>query len=208
MRSQVWWSLSEEESWTQSGCEGWAVRDLVFHCLGDAQRGLVALHTPAVGPADRDFVSYWTDWSPSAVRAAHARRYTRVSASMFLEFAPLCSLYAETVAAAVTAARRSDPRPLLTTQRRVLTAGDLMATLAVEATVHHLDLIAHLPGAEQPAGAGMAAVRATLDGLLGRQVPVEWNDRHYALAATGRVPLTTAERTRLGTDVERFPLLG
>ncbi|MCE0448167.1 hypothetical protein LT493_43985 [Streptomyces tricolor] len=39
--------LGDEESWLPTGCTGWAVRDLVFHCLHDAQRGLVALHTPA-----------------------------------------------------------------------------------------------------------------------------------------------------------------
>ncbi|WP_393096710.1 maleylpyruvate isomerase N-terminal domain-containing protein [Streptomyces sp. LN325] len=33
-------SLSDEESWLPSGCTGWAVRDLVFHCLADAQRGV------------------------------------------------------------------------------------------------------------------------------------------------------------------------
>ncbi|WP_330327939.1 maleylpyruvate isomerase N-terminal domain-containing protein [Streptomyces pseudovenezuelae] len=30
--------LGTEESWRPTGCAGWAVRDLVFHCAGDAQR--------------------------------------------------------------------------------------------------------------------------------------------------------------------------
>ncbi|MET8076822.1 maleylpyruvate isomerase N-terminal domain-containing protein [Streptomyces sp. NPDC005303] len=49
--------LGDEESWRPTGCVGWAVRDLVFHCAGDAQRALVALHTPAAEPADRDTVT-------------------------------------------------------------------------------------------------------------------------------------------------------
>ncbi|AYN37890.1 hypothetical protein D9753_01755 [Streptomyces dangxiongensis] len=39
--------LGDEESWLPTGCTGRAVRDLVFQCLQDAQRALVALHTPS-----------------------------------------------------------------------------------------------------------------------------------------------------------------
>ena len=201
-------SLGEEESWLPSGCTGWAVRDLVFHCLADAQRGLVALHTPAAGPVDRDAVTYWADWQPGTVGAANGRRYVRVSASMFLHFEQLRDAYLETAAAAVTAAERADPRLLVGTQGHVLTSGDVMATVAVEATIHHLDLVAYLPSAAPPAADGLACVRATLDGLLGRPVPLDWGDEHYARAATGRVPLTDAERERLGADADRLPLLG
>jgi hypothetical protein len=201
-------SLGDEESWLPSGCAGWAVRDLVFHCLTDAQRGLVALHTPAAGPVDRDAVSYWGDWQPGTVGAANGRRYARVSASMFLHFEQLRELYVETAAAVVTAAGRADPGQLVGTQGHVLTSGDVMATLAVEATIHHLDLVAHLPSAAPPAADGLACVRGTLDGLLGRPVPLDWSDAHYARAATGRAPLTDVERERLGPDAERLPLLG
>jgi hypothetical protein len=202
-------SLSDEESWLPSGCAGWAVRDLVFHCLADVQRGLVALHTPAAGPADLDAVTYWTGWQPGTVGAAAGRRFTRVGASMFLDFEPLRGLYLETAAATVTAAGRSDPRRFVSTQGHVLTAGDLMATLAVEATVHHLDLVAHLTDAvQQPEAAGLACVRATLDGLLGHPVPVGWSDQHYARVATGRLPLTATEKHGLGPDADRFPLFG
>ncbi|XKK61766.1 hypothetical protein HFP71_02405 [Streptomyces sp. ARC32] len=49
-----------------------------------------------------------------------------------------------------------------------------MTTLAVEATVHHLDLTVGLPDAPGPSATGPGAVRATLDGLLGRPVPYDW----------------------------------
>ncbi|MFF6995304.1 maleylpyruvate isomerase N-terminal domain-containing protein [Streptomyces sp. NPDC008313] len=200
--------LGDEESWLPTGCAGWAVRDLVFHCLLDAQRGLVALHTPAAGPADRDAVTYWADWRPDSAGAANGRRYTRVNASMFLRFEQLRGLYLETAAAVTTAAGRAGPDELVGTQGHVLTTGDLMATLAVEATVHHLDLVRHLPSAPPPAPDGLRCVRATLDGLLGRPVPLDWTDRHYARAATGRVALTPDEARRLGGDAARFPLFG
>ncbi len=204
--SDVVRGVGDEQSWTPSGCTGWAVRDLVFHCLADAQRGLVALHSPAEGPVDRDAVTYWRGWQPDAVGAAHGRRWSRVGASMFLDLGQLRELYLETAAALVLAAGRADTGLRIGTQGRVLTVGDLLTTLAVEATIHHLDLIVGLPDARRPSGAGLACVRATLDGLLGRAVPMDWDGEHYARAATGRVPLTDAERHRLGADAERFPL--
>ncbi|MFI2619545.1 maleylpyruvate isomerase N-terminal domain-containing protein [Streptomyces sp. NPDC018584] len=202
-------SLGEEDSWLPTGCVGWAVRDLVFHCLGDAQRGLVALHTPADGPADRDAITYWATLQPGTAGAASEQRHARVAASMFPEFEELRELYLATTAAAVTAAERSDAQQLISTQGHVLTADDLMATLAVEATIHHLDLVAHLPApAPGPGAAGLACVRGTIDGLLGRPAPENWSDEHYALVATGRLPLTAAERHGLGADAARFPLFG
>lgn len=198
--------LGDEESWRVTGCVGWGVRDLVFHCVGDAQRALVALHTPADGPPDRDAVTYWRDWAPDPVGAANGRRWSRVVAGMFLDFGALRELYLETAAATVTAAAATPPELRVRTQGHVLTAGDLLLTLAVEATVHHLDLVVDLPDAPGPAPAGLRAVRTTLDGLLGRPVPLDWSDEHYARAATGRAPLTDAERLALGPDADRFPL--
>jgi uncharacterized protein (TIGR03083 family) len=200
--------LGDEESWLPTDCTGWAVRDLLFHLAGDAQRALVAFHTPAAGPPDRDAVGYWTAWRPDAAGAAHGRRWNRVAASMFLDFGQLRELYLETAAAAVRAAAATDPGLPVATQGHVLTAGDLMLTLAVEATVHHLDLTASLPAAPGPSPAGLRVVRATLDGLLGRPVPLDWSDEHYARAATGRAPLTAAERRALGPDADRLPLFG
>lgn len=198
--------LEDEESWVPTACTGWAARDLVFHCLGDAQRALVALHTPASGPADRDAVTYWRDWAPDPVGAANGRRWSRVGASMFLCFRQLRALYLETAAAAVRAAVATDPELRVATQGHVLTAADLMTTLAVEASIHHLDLVPHLPDAPGPSATGLAAVRTTLDGLLGRPVPLDWTDEHYARAATGRAPLTETERRSLGPDADRLPL--
>lgn len=200
--------VGERESWQPTGCTGWAVRDLVFHCVADAQRCLVALHTPAPGPADRDAVTYWQGWQPDTAGAANGRRWVRVSAGMFLDFGQLRELYVETAGAAVHAAAAADPGGLVATQGHVLTAADLALTLSIEATVHHLDLVTDLPGAPGPSAAGLAATRTSLDGLLGHPVPVDWTDAQYARAATGRAPLTSSERGLLGPDAERLPLFG
>jgi hypothetical protein len=206
--SAVVTGLDDEESWLPTGCTGWAVRDLVFHCLQDAQRGLVALHTPSHGPVDRNAVTYWQDWRPGTDGAADGRRWARVNGSMFLVFGQLQELYLETLAAAVHAAEAADPARRVATQGHVLTAGDLITTLAVEATVHHLDLTVRLPHAPGPSPEGLAVVRATLDGLLGRPAPADWSDERYARAGTGRAALTEAERAALGAAAERLPLFG
>jgi hypothetical protein len=54
-------SLDEAQSWKSTRCMGWVVRDLILHLLGDAQRGLVALATPANRDPDKDAVTYWVD---------------------------------------------------------------------------------------------------------------------------------------------------
>ncbi|MET9570133.1 maleylpyruvate isomerase N-terminal domain-containing protein [Streptomyces virginiae] len=199
-------TITDERSWLSTGCAGWAVRDLVFHCLSDAQRGLVALHTPAGRAPDRDAVTYWEDWRPEPLGAANGRRFTRVVASMFLHIDQLCELYSQTAAAVVNAAASAAPDQPVATQGHVLKAGDLIRTLAVEATIHHLDLVVSLPDAPGPSAEGLGQARRTLDGLLGRPVPAPWDDAQYARVATGRAPLSDTDRDRLGADAARFPL--
>lgn len=198
-------SLDEDAGWHPTGCTGWAVRDLVLHLLGDAQRALVALATPADGPADRDAVTYWRDWQPREDPDSRQVRSVRTIAGAW-QLSYLTGTYVETARAVLTLSARTPPAALVATQGHVLRADDLLETLAVEAAVHHLDLVAHLdrPG---PGPAPLAAVRRTLDGLLGRPEPVGWDDAAWALAGTGRRSLTAAERAALGADADRLPLL-
>lgn len=198
--------VGEQDSWRPTGCAGWAVRDLTHHCLSDAQRALVALHTPTGAPADRDAVGYWSDWAPDEEAAAHGRRFTRVAASMFLVWDQLRSLYVETARAVVHAGAATDGAVRVRTQGHVLRADDLLRTLAVEATLHHLDLVEDLVGARRPGPAGLAEVRHVLDGLLGGSPDAGWDDERYARVATGRAEPTTDELRRLGPWGDRFPL--
>jgi hypothetical protein len=113
----------------------------------------------------------------------------------------------ETAAAACRAARAC-PYPAVTTQGHVLRTGDFIATLAVEAAVHYLDLTASLPAAPPPDAAALHLVRRVLDGLLGAPMPGGWDDRTYALKGTGRVPVTDEERRGMGELAGRLPLFG
>lgn len=204
--SRLFGSLTEAESWRPTRCPGWVVRDLVLHLLEDAQRALVALATPVDAHPDRDAVSYWVDAPGAADPESRGVRALRSMASQ-CGLGYLTSTYAETTAAVCTLARRTPGQAAVATQNHVLRVDDLLATLVVEAAVHHLDAVVELdrPG---PAAAPLAVVRRTLDGLLGRTVPGEWPDADWALVATGRTPPTAEHRSALGADITRLPLLG
>jgi hypothetical protein len=194
-------------AWAPTRCTGWSVIDLSWHLMGDARRALVALNTPAAGPADTDAVDYWRAWRPAEPGDDDALRRTRAVASVAADPADLAEWYAETGAAVLVAAGRVDPRDLVRTQGRVLAVADLLSTLVVEAAVHHLDLVPHLhrPG---PSAGPLAEVRRVLEGLLGARLPGEWDDATAALRGTGREPLSDDDRALLGAAAERFPLFG
>ncbi len=200
-------ALDEEAAWRPTGCAGWTARDLVFHLLTDAQRALVALGTPADGAADVDAVSYWRAWQPGTAGAQAGRRSIRIMSSVWTSTSALTALYGETARAVLVQAARADAAALIATQGHVLTVDDLLATLAVEAAVHHLDLVAFEDGLG-PGAQSLALIRETLDGLLGRPAPTDWDDARYALIGTGREPLTDAERAALGSDAAKLPLFG
>ena len=198
--------VDDDASWQPTGCRGWAVRDLTFHCVSDAQRALVALHTPTDDDPDLDAVSYWADWGSDPVGDAHGRRHTRVMGGMFGVWPQLRDLHAETTAAAVDAASRAAPGALVRTQGHVLRVDDLLSTLTVEATIHHLDLVTDLPGAPGPTAAGLHEVRRALDALLGLPTSPGWPAERYVRVATGRATPTEVEVRELGGAADRLPV--
>jgi hypothetical protein len=85
----------------------------------------------------------------------------------------------------------------------VLTVADFLGTLVTEAVIHHLDMTVNLPEAPQPAPSAVAVTLTTLEGLAGPAgLPQGWTEREKLLKATGRAPLTDAERAA------GYPLLG
>jgi mycothiol maleylpyruvate isomerase-like protein len=206
--------LAEADLMLPSRCAGWAVADVLYHQLLDARRALRTFASPSADAPDVDDVGYWRHYAPqgggpgapgSADAAAHAR-HVRIVASAYPPGA-LAWEWRETAAAACRAARAC-PHPAVTTQGHVLTTADFMATLAVEAAVHYLDLTVGLPSAPPPDALSLGLVRRVLDGLLGTPMAGGWDDRTYALKGTGRVSVTEADRSAIGPMTERFPLFG
>lgn len=198
--------LDDERGWTPSRLPGWTVRDLLFHLTGDCQRALVALHTTSTTSPDTDEVTYWSAWQPGTDGAQAGLRGVRIMASTWTSVRGPADLYVETARAVLRAAERADPAEVVTTQGRVLTAGSLLHTLAVEAAVHHLDLDPVLPA--PPRADVLAGVRHVLDGLLGVPAPAHWEDLRYVRTGTGRLPLNADERAEIGSRAGRFPLFG
>jgi len=199
--------LTGEEVWQPTGCAGWAAVDLGFHLLGDARRALVALATPAAGPADTDAVSYWTAWSPPAAGDDAELWSTRIAASAQGGLPAIAADYAETTAAVLVSADRVPSGSRVATQGKVLAVEDLLSTLVVEAAVHHLDLV-HALDRPGPHAAALAEVRRVLEGLLGGRLPDRWDDVTAARRGTGRERLSAADRLELGPGAARFPLFG
>ncbi len=206
--------LSDADLMLPSRCAGWAVGDVLYHQLLDARRALRAFASPAADLPDVDAVSYWRSYGPgsgehealgAAQAAAHAR-HVRIVASAYPPGA-LGWEWRETAAAACRAARAC-PHPAVATQGHALSTADFIATLAVEAAVHYLDLTVGLPAAPPPDPGSLALVRQVLDGLLGTPMPGGWDDVTYALKGTGRVPVTAAERSAIGVLADRLPLFG
>jgi len=205
--SAVLSSLTVEEGFEPTGCQGWTAVDLGFHLLSDARRALVALNTPVAGMADTDAIDYWTAWRPPEPGDEEELWSTRVAASVHGGLPGIAGRYAETSAAVLVAAGRATLSDVVGTQGRSLTVADLLSTLTVEAAVHHLDLVVRLdrPGpAEEP----LAEVRRILEGLLDAPLPDRWDDVTAARRGTGREPLSPADRLQLGPGAHRFPLFG
>jgi hypothetical protein len=90
----------------------------------------------------------------------------------------------------------------------VLTAGDYLSAYVLEWTLHHLDLIAHLPGAARPPAEGLARTRAMLEEIAGAPFPASWSDEDALLIGTGRRIPTGDERAELrGSLTGKLPLV-
>jgi uncharacterized protein (TIGR03083 family) len=196
-------ALDDDAAWAPTGCRGWCVRDLVHHLHADAVRALVAVHSPAAGAADCDAVAYWRGWGVEPSRDELTRRATRVEAGL-RSWPALRSSYLEAPAAARRAVAGVDLAAVVSTQDHAISVADLASTLAVEATLHHLDLIAHLR-LPSPSAAGLQEVRRVVEALLEQPLP-GWSDERVALVGTGRAAPTASESTDLGPATARLPV--
>jgi uncharacterized protein (TIGR03083 family) len=197
--------LPDEAFDRPSGCAGWLVRDLVCHLVIGAQDVLITLVTPADAEPSADAVSYWSVVAPPTgddpLDALVPRLAAAYGEPRWLKF------HLDDVgSAAVRAAGLADPAARVRTQDKVLTAGDFLAAYVVEATLHHLDLAAHLPPSATPPAECLAATRTTVERLAGFALPTAFTDTDAVLVATGRRAPSDAERAALGDSAARLPI--
>lgn len=199
--------LPDEDFARPSGCTGWLVRDLVCHLVIDAQDVLITLATPTETEPTRDAVTYWavTDVPPTGDDPLDA--LTVRLAAAYEEPRLLKFHFDDVGSAAGRAAGLADPAARVATQGEVLTAGDYLRAYVLEWTLHHLDLVTHLPEAPEPPTEGLARSREMLEKIAGAAFPESFSDKDALLIGTGRRAPTDTERAALGRSAARLPLV-
>ncbi|WP_225094772.1 maleylpyruvate isomerase N-terminal domain-containing protein [Streptomyces sp. CoH27] len=199
-------ALADEDFERPSGCAGWLVRDLVCHLVIDAQDVLITLVTPATGAPTVDAVTYWKLVEPPTGEDPLDALIPRLAAA-YGEPGLLRFHLDDVGSAAGRAAELADPAACVGTRDEVLTVGDYLSAYVVEWTLHHLDLIAHLPSAPEPPAETLAAARASLEKIAGSGFPASLSDKEALLIGTGRRTPTDAERETLGDFAEQLPFI-
>ncbi|WP_405952761.1 maleylpyruvate isomerase N-terminal domain-containing protein [Streptomyces prunicolor] len=199
--------LSDEGFARPSGCAGWLVRDLVCHLVIDAQDVLITLVTPADTEPTRDAVTYWAvSQTPPTGDDPLDALIVRLAAAY--EEPWLLKFHLDDVgSAAGRAARLADPALRVSTQGEVLTAGDYLSAYVLESTLHHLDLVAHLPDAAGPSTEVLAGARELLERIAGAAFPSSFSDTNALLVGTGRRAPTGEEQSQLGSLDAKLPLV-
>ncbi|GAA4888516.1 maleylpyruvate isomerase N-terminal domain-containing protein [Streptomyces coeruleoprunus] len=198
--------IADEDFERPSGCTGWLVRDLVCHLVIDAQDVLITLVTPAEAEPTVDAVTYWRLVAPPTGDDPLDALIPRLAAAYGEPW--LLKFHLDDVgSAAGRAAELADPAVRVGTRDEVLTVGDYLSAYVLEWTLHHLDLIAHLPWAAEPPAETLAAARASLERIAGAPFPSSFSDKDALLIGTGRRTPTGADEAALGDLAARLPLV-
>lgn len=198
--------LPDEDFAQPSGCTGWLVRDLVCHLVIDAQDVLITLATPADEPVTADAPGYWELLTepPSGDDPLDAL-IPRLAAA-YGEPRWLKHHIDDVGSAAVRAAGLADPAARVRTQDKVLTVADYLTAYVLEGSLHHLDLVAHLPAAPERPADTLAVARTALEAVAGAAFPASLRDADALRIGTGRRAPTPAQTAELGDLAARLPL--
>lgn len=199
--------LMDEAFAQPSGCTGWLVRDLVCHLIIDAQDVLITLVTPADTGPTRNAVTYWDVTATPPTGNDPLDALTVRLAAAYQEPWLLKFHLDDVGSAAGRAAGLADPGLWVRTRDEVLTAGDYLSAYVMEWTLHHLDLIVHLPGAAEPPAESLARSREMLESIAGTAFPASLSDKDALLVGTGRQAPTDAQNAELGEMAAKLPLV-
>ncbi|MFJ2744867.1 maleylpyruvate isomerase N-terminal domain-containing protein [Streptomyces sp. NPDC087440] len=200
--------LADEDFVRPSGCDGWLVQDLVCHLIIDAQDVLITLATPEDGPPTRDELTYW-DVSGTPPTGDDPLDALTVRLAAAYQDPALLTFHLDDIgSAAGRAGALADRTARVGTRDQVLTVDAYLSTYVMEWTLHHLDLVAHLPeGVPGPPAEGLAASRQMLERIAGAPFPASFSDTDALLVGTGRRPATEKERVELGELGDRVPFV-
>ncbi|GAS89500.1 maleylpyruvate isomerase N-terminal domain-containing protein [Mycolicibacterium brisbanense] len=188
-----------------SGCAGWKVQDLLCHLVIDAQDILITLATPTDDEPTHNAATYWeiTHTLPSGQDPLDALT-VRLAAAY--EDPDLLKHHLDDVGSAAGRAAQLVPPDLrISTQGEVLTAADYLDAYVLEATLHHLDLTAHIGGVDGPPASTLAESRKQFERIVDATFPVSMSDTAVLTVGTGRRPATAVEIAELGPVGDRLP---
>ncbi|MDH6194176.1 hypothetical protein M2272_000797 [Mycobacterium frederiksbergense] len=200
-------ALEPQDFEQPSGCAGWLVRDLVCHLIIDAQDVLITLATPTDAEPTRNALTYWdvSDTRPTGEDPLDAL-IVRLAAAY--QDPGLLMFHLDDVgSAAGRAADLADPNLRVATQGQVLTVGDYLDAYVLEWTLHHIDLVAHVPAASGPPAAGLARSRAMICDITGIRFAASFSDADVLRVSTGRRAPTDSEKSAIGKAAERLPFV-
>ncbi|WP_306319488.1 MULTISPECIES: maleylpyruvate isomerase N-terminal domain-containing protein [unclassified Streptomyces] len=201
-------ALPEQAFAQPSGCTGWLVRDLVCHLVIDAQDVLITLVTPASAEPTVNAATYWHVAHEPPTGEDPLDALTVRLAAAYQDPALLTFHLDDVGSAAGRAAELADPAARVSTQEQILTVGDYLTAYVLEWTLHHLDLVAHLPDeVPGPPAEGLAGARALLEEIAGARFPAAWADADALLVGTGRRTATARERSELGALAAELPFV-
>lgn len=198
--AEVMLGLDEAQFDRPTGCPPWTVRDLLAHVRTTTGRLSAMLDEPAPPRAEVDAAGYYgpEKFAPDtdAARVGAAQREaleTRSGHALAEEFDRTCRAVDAAVVGTpptrVVRTRHGDPMAL----------DDFLVTRVVELGVHGLDLAAAL---QRPPWLTEPAAEVIADLLLGAADPavldeLGWSRFTFIGKATGRTPLTEAERAEV-----------
>jgi len=189
-------------------CAPLDVRELAVHAVRGAYRILDALAADRLaGEPEKDAVTYWS-YDPAVVGAGVVDR-AKAESDARAEDADIAAEWRDGWRKAIDAARAAlDDDPLIPAVPGRTRLSEFLKTRCIEVGIHAMDLRDALGLEPDPDPACLEVVCDVLRGILGTDLrPRGVDELHFALAGTGREPLTDDERTMLGPLADSFPLL-
>jgi uncharacterized protein (TIGR03083 family) len=182
-------ALSDADLVAPTACAGWLAAHLLVHVRTGLAETTGSFAEPAGPdePTDRDHMSYWRDWPPAVEPVTFGGvRWHWANASAYSVASEFRRHFTDTARAAAGVSRQA-PAGRFRFQGHVMEAEDILAMWTVELVVHHLDLIAFLPGRYGPLPAALTLTARTLDGLLGITSPTARCDDDREFPLRGRL---------------------
>ncbi|MBE1491943.1 maleylpyruvate isomerase N-terminal domain-containing protein [Plantactinospora soyae] len=212
--SDVLAELTEADQLRPTGCPPWNVRDLAAHVRTGAGRVIGMLAAPAPPGAEVDAADYFgpAKFAPEtdAARVDTARR----EGAEFDSGRALAEDFDRTWRAAYAASAKAEPDRLVRTRHGdPMTLDEFLVTRVVELGVHGLDLASALgrePWLTTPAADLISGLLDRAAGAAGAGLADElgWDRLTLIAKATGRWPLTDAERAEIDRRDVRWPTFG